>query len=334
MSILTLRRFLDRAASIRVLVVGDVMLDAWISGSATRISPEAPVPVVSVSKRGHSAGGAANVAGNILGLGARAVLAGVAGADSSAQLLGSELIRFGIETALVEDAGRPTTIKTRITAAGQQIVRFDDEDTSPLPGPVEEELRLRCGAALDSVSACVISDYAKGVVGAPFCRWLIAEAAHRGKPVVVDPKSRDLTRYQGATVVTPNLKETGEAAGEPVNGAHQLTHAADLLLARIAPASLLVTRGEDGMSLFEPGRIPLHLPAEATEVADVTGAGDTVAAVLAVALGMGLALADAASIANLAAGVAVRHHGTWAVGREELLEAGLRSAKDVEGAGA
>ena len=157
MSILNLRRFLDRAASIRVLVVGDVMLDAWISGSATRISPEAPVPVVSVSKRGHSAGGAANVAANILGLGARAVLAGVTGADSSAQLLGSELSRFGIETALVEDAGRPTTIKTRITAAGQQIVRFDDEDTSPLAGPVEEELRLRCGAVLDSVSACVIS---------------------------------------------------------------------------------------------------------------------------------------------------------------------------------
>jgi rfaE bifunctional protein kinase chain/domain len=327
MSILTLRDFLDRAASVRILVAGDVMLDAWVSGSATRISPEAPVPVVKVSRRGHSAGGAANVAANILGLGSRAVLAGVAGADAPSRLLDTELHRFGIEGALVEDAGRPTTIKTRITAGGQQIVRFDDEDSSPLSAPVEEQLRLRCAAALDAVSACVISDYAKGVAGAPFCRWLIAEASRRGKPVIVDPKSRDLTRYQGATVVTPNLKETGEAAGETVANATQLSHAAELLLARIAPASLLVTRGEDGMSLFEPGRAPLHLPAEATEVADVTGAGDTVAAVLAIALGMGLPLAEAAYIANLAAGVAVRHHGTWAVGREELLDAGLRGAE-------
>lgn len=325
MSVLNLRGFLDRAPGIRILVAGDVMLDAWISGSATRISPEAPVPVVNVSRRGHSAGGAANVAANIVGLGAHAVLAGVTGADTPARLLRLELLRAGIDdAALVEDTGRPTTTKTRITAAGQQIVRFDEEDVSPLSAPMEEALRLACEAALDSVAACVVSDYAKGVLGAPFCRWLIASAHQRNKPVVVDPKSRDLARYQGATVVTPNLKETGEAAGEPVRDSLHLAHAAHLLLARIQPAALLVTRGEDGMSLFEPGCAPLHFPAQATEVADVTGAGDTVAAVLAIALGIGLPLPEAAAIANLAAGVAVRHHGTWAVGREELLEAGQR----------
>jgi D-beta-D-heptose 7-phosphate kinase / D-beta-D-heptose 1-phosphate adenosyltransferase len=322
---IALHRFLDRAASVRILVAGDVMLDVYVSGSAVRISPEAPVPVVSVFKRRYLPGGAANVAANILALGSQVSLAGVTGVDESAVRLRRELDSTGVNTAginidaLIEDTARRTTTKTRITADGQQIVRFDEEDRSPLAESTEALLRARCEDLLPGVDGCVISDYAKGVVGDSFCRWLIGEAVKLNKPVVVDPKARDLGRYRGATLVTPNLKETAAAAGEPVENPGDLERAVKLLLPKIAPSALLVTRGEDGMSLFEQRQTVRHLPALKNEVADVTGAGDTVAGVLAIALGLGLTLYDAASIANIAAGVAVGHPGTWAVRREELL---------------
>jgi D-beta-D-heptose 7-phosphate kinase/D-beta-D-heptose 1-phosphate adenosyltransferase len=322
---IALHRFLKTAPSVRILVVGDVMLDAYVSGSASRISPEAPVPIVSVSRRLYLPGGAANVAANILALGSRVSLAGVTGVDESAIRLRRELERIGANMdALVEDAARLSTTKTRITAHGQQIVRFDEEDQSPLSESTEALLRARCAELLPGVDACVISDYAKGVVGDSFCRWLIGEAVTRSKPVVVDPKSRDLARYQGATVVTPNLKETAAAAGEPIETPGDLAHAVGLLLPKIAPSALLVTRGEDGMSLFEQHQTARHLPALRNDVADVTGAGDTVVGVLAIALGLGFILPDAAFIANIAAGVAVGHHGTWAVRPEELLETTAR----------
>jgi D-beta-D-heptose 7-phosphate kinase/D-beta-D-heptose 1-phosphate adenosyltransferase len=301
--------------------VGDVMLDTYISGSASRISPEAPVPVVGVSQHRYLPGGAANVAANILALGARVSLAGVTGVDESAIRLRREMERTGANMrALVEDAARPTTTKTRITAHGQQIVRFDEEDRSPLSESIEALLRARCVELLPNVDACVVSDYAKGVVGDSFCRWLIGETVKLGKPIVVDPKSPDLSRYQGATVITPNVRETAEATGgEPIGTSDDLAQAVGVLLAKIAPSALLVTRGEDGMSLFEQHRAARHLPALRNEVADVTGAGDTVVGVLAITLGLGFSLFDAASIANIAAGVAVGHHGTWAVQRSELL---------------
>lgn len=317
-----LRRFLDSTAGVTILIAGDVMLDAYVSGTASRISPEAPVPVVSVGQRRYVAGGAANVAANVLSLGSRVALAGITGIDDSGVRLRRELERQGADLrALIEDASRVTTTKTRVTAVGQQIVRFDEEDRSPLPEAAESELRARCEDLLPGVSACVISDYAKGVITDSFCGWLIAEASKYGKPLVVDPKSRNLARYRGATVVTPNLRETAAAAGEPIRTPEDLINAVDRLLPAIAPAALLVTRGEDGMSIFENHRAPRHLPAMRNEVADVTGAGDTVVGVLAIALGLGFSLFDAAAIANLAAGVAVSHHGTWAVRREQLLEA-------------
>jgi len=323
-----LRRFLDQASSVRILVAGDVMLDTYVSGTASRISPEAPVPVVSVSRRLYLPGGAANVAANILALGARVSLAGATGVDESAIRLRRELDRTGANLdALVEDATRLTTTKTRITAHGQQIVRFDEEDGSPLSPATEALLRTRCEDVLPGVDACVISDYAKGVVSDSFCRWLIGAAVKSNKPVIVDPKSRDLARYRGATVVTPNLKETAAAAGETIETSGDLTRAVNLILPQIAPSALLVTRGEEGMSLFEQHQTARHLPALRNEVADVTGAGDTVAGVLAIALGLGFTILDAASIANIAAGIAVGHPGTWAVQREELLETGVREVE-------
>ena len=311
------------------------MLDTYISGSASRISPEAPVPVVGVSNRRYVPGGAANVAANVAAMGGICALAGITGIDDSSVRLRLELSRSTIDVhALIEDAGRPTTTKTRITASGQQIVRFDEEDRSPLSQAIEAALRDKCAAQLQSSDVCIISDYAKGVIGDEFCRWIIEEAATLGKAIVVDPKSRDLSRYRGATVITPNLKETSAAAGIPVESSHDLYGAVQLLMPRILPSSLLVTRGEEGMSLFEADREARHLPAVRNEVADVTGAGDTVVAVLALALGAGLDLFDAAYIANLAAAVAVSHHGTWAVTRDQLAQAAAQMDRSALPAGA
>ena len=316
-----MKNLLARAGTVRILVVGDVMLDEYISGHASRISPEAPVPVVAVASRRCVPGGAANVAANVRSLGAHVTLGGVTGRDEPGTRLLRALAEIDVDaSALVDDTERITTIKTRITAQGQQIVRFDEEVTAPLSAGTGTRLRVLCTRLLPEVHACVISDYAKGVASGDFCQWLIGEAMRLGKPVIVDPKSSDLLRYRGATVVTPNLKEAAAAAGSPVNNTEDLEQAAAGLLSGIAPSALLVTRGGDGMSLFEPGNPAWHLPAVVTEVADVTGAGDTVVAVLAIALALGYPLRDAARYANLAAGFAVRHPGTWAVQPQELLD--------------
>jgi len=315
-------RLLMRAPTVRVLVAGDSMLDAYISGGAVRISPEAPVPVVDVATRRFVVGGAANVAANARGMGAVVTLAGVTGADPASVRLRAELerLQIGIE-ALIEDEARVTTVKTRVTANGQQIVRYDDETRLPLSARMAAHLLRKCEPVVDEASAIIISDYAKGVAPEAFCRWVIDRANKINVPVIVDPKSADLARYRGARVVTPNLKETSAAAGEPIHTSEDLARIVPRLLETIAPSSLLVTRGGDGMTLFEPGRKGVHMPALVNEVADVTGAGDTVVAVLAVALGAGVDLRDAAALANIAAGVAVSHHGTWAVNRDELIAA-------------
>jgi D-beta-D-heptose 7-phosphate kinase/D-beta-D-heptose 1-phosphate adenosyltransferase len=320
-------RLLMRAPAIRVMVAGDCMLDAYVTGAATRISPEAPVPVVEVGERRFVVGGAANVAANARGMGAAVSLAGVTGADAAGARLRSELeqLEIGIE-ALVEDETRVTTVKTRVTAGGQQIVRFDEETRMPLSARMMSQLLRNCERVLDEADAIVISDYAKGVAAESFCRWVIEHAEKRRVPVVVDPKSTDLSRYRGARIVTPNVKEAGAAAGEAIHSDADLARVAEMLLKKIAPSALLITRGAEGMSLFEQGRKELHLPVMVNEVADVTGAGDTVVATLAVALGSGFELREAAAMANLAAGVAVGHHGTWAVRREELVAADRQQA--------
>lgn len=315
-------RLLMRAPAIRVLVAGDCMLDTYVTGEAMRISPEAPVPVVEVRERRFVVGGAANVAANARGIGAMVTLGGVTGVDAAGKRLRAELEQLGIAMeALLEDESRVTTVKTRVTAGGQQIVRFDEETRLPLSARMTAHLLRSCEPVLDIANAIVISDYAKGVAAEAFCRWVIEHAEKKGVPVVVDPKSADLSKYRGARIVTPNMKETAAATGEAILSDADLTRAAEMLLKKIAPSALLVTRGAQGMSLFEPGRKELHLPAMVNEVADVTGAGDTVVATLAVALGAGFELREAAAMANLAAGVAVGHHGTWAVRREELVAA-------------
>ncbi len=315
-------RLLMRAPAIRILVAGDCMLDTYVTGAATRISPEAPVPVIEVGERRFVVGGAANVAANARGMGAVVTLAGVTGVDAAGAQLRAELEQLGIATeALLEDESRVTTVKTRVTAGGQQIVRFDEETRLPLSARVVAQLLRNCERVLDEADAIVISDYAKGVAAEAFCRWVIEHAEKRKVPVVVDPKSADLSKYRGARIVTPNVKEAAAATGEAILSDADLTRVAEMLLKKIAPSALLITRGAEGMSLFEPGRKELHLPVMVNEVADVTGAGDTVVATLAVALGAGFEMREAAAMANLAAGVAVGHHGTWAVRRDELIAA-------------
>ena len=297
----------------RVLVAGDVMLDRYWHGPASRVSPEAPVPVVRVQGLEERPGGAANVALNVAALGAGVELLGAVGEDEAAAGLARRLEAAGVRARLLPVPGAATVVKLRVLSRHQQLLRLDFEDG--LPGLPGEALRAAFREALPGAGAVVLSDYAKGTLRE--VEALVAEAREAGLPVLVDPKGRDFRRYRGATLLTPNLAELEAAAGPCPDEAALAARAAEVLEACRLEA-LLVTRGERGMSLFRPGRDPLHLPARAREVYDVTGAGDTVMAVLAAALAAGAPLERAVVLANAAAGVVVARLGTAAVGPEEL----------------
>ncbi len=306
----------------RVLVVGDVMLDEFVWGDTYRISPEAPVPVVHVGRRTFVPGGAANVAANVVSLGGEAVLGGVVGADAAGEALRQALAERGVSAeGLLADPNRPTTTKTRILARGQQVVRVDTEKRAALDAALEAEFTAWAEQALGRADACIVSDYNKGLLSEALLRRVLAAAREAGVPAVVDPKGKDYARYRGATVVTPNTAETAEAAGSDVGGEEGLLRAARQLQAVLGGGALLVTRGSQGMSLFEPGVEPVHIPATAREVYDVTGAGDTVTSTLALALAAGQPLALAARLANHAASLVVGKAGTATVTQDELLAA-------------
>jgi D-beta-D-heptose 7-phosphate kinase/D-beta-D-heptose 1-phosphate adenosyltransferase len=310
---------LDRLAGRQVLVVGDVMLDEYLWGSAWRISPEAPVPVVDLDRHNFVPGGAANAAANAAGLGAAVALVGVVGEDGAAERLRSALTAHRVRAeGLVAVPGRPTTAKTRIIAHGQHIVRVDHEERGPLPAEPEARLVGLATAGAASADACVLSDYAKGVVSARLAQALIAAAGRRGCPVVVDPKGNDFAKYQGATLVKPNLHEAGLFLRREVVTDEDVVAAGQRLREALGGGALLLTRGAAGMTLFLPGQGPLHIPSAAQEVYDVTGAGDTVTATLAVALAAGASLEEAARLANRAAAITVGRVGTAAVRIEEL----------------
>jgi D-beta-D-heptose 7-phosphate kinase/D-beta-D-heptose 1-phosphate adenosyltransferase len=306
----------------RVLVLGDVMLDEFVWGRVSRISPEAPVPVVEVTAKSDHVGGAGNVAVNVRSLGGEAVLASVVGRDAAGARVREALASAGVAARLV-DAGatRRTTLKTRIVAHGQQVVRADLEDTSDLPRELERALALAVRRELSGVSALVVSDYQKGVVTAGLLRRVLPLARRRGVPVLVDPKPRHFRFYRGAQVVTPNQLEAEQVTGLRLTGPAELAAAGRRILSLLGCRAVLVTRGEHGMSLFERGRAPLHVPAAAREVFDVTGAGDSVIAALALALAAGATLPEAAALANGAAGVVVGKLGTAQATPSELLQA-------------
>jgi len=289
----------------RILVIGDLMLDRYLLGSCDRVSPEAPVQVVNVAKETRSLGGAGNVVANLAALGARATLVSVVGADLEATPLPNLLQRYGVPTdGLVADAARPTTIKTRVVASRQQIVRFDVETVAAVSSEVENELLDRFAKHLVESDVVVLSDYGKGVLTTHVARECIALCTKHGKPVFVDPKGTDYSKYRGATMITPNRKEAGAAAGIAMSSAGAVSQAGQRLLREHALGACLITLSEDGMELFEGGR-EHRLPTEAREVFDVTGAGDTVIASVAFATACGLTLLDACRFANRAAGIVV-----------------------------
>jgi rfaE bifunctional protein kinase chain/domain len=324
MKVLTVERARELVRAmrgVRVLVVGDVMLDEFVWGKVSRISPEAPVPVVQVTGQSFHVGGAGNVARNIRSLGGRALLAGVVGSDAAAERIKEDLAAAGVTASLVRDPGRPTTLKTRIIAHHQQIVRADRERAEPLSGELEAELLRRVERSSGSWDAVVVSDYQKGVVTPRLMRQVASLGRRRGIPTLVDPKVAHFELYRGVSVITPNQLEAEQATGRRIRTAPDLAAVGRRLLSRLACRGVLLTRGEHGMSLFEPGQRPFHVPTAAREVFDVTGAGDTVIASLALALCAGAAMKEAAVLANHAAGVAVGKLGTAVVEPGELVAA-------------
>lgn len=303
----------------RILVVGDVMLDRFVYGGVQRISPEAPIPVMQTERDIMMPGGAGNVARNIAALGARAVLLGLAGDDAAADLLNETLaLDTGIEARLVVDETRPTVEKTRFIGGRQQLLRVDRESHAPPSAAAIAALIEAAEEAIADVAVVVLSDYAKGAVSDAVIAAVIAAAAKAGRPVLVDPKGQDYSRYRGAYLVTPNQAEAALATGLPCSDDNTAMAAARKLAAG-GIVNVLITRGAAGMTLLQAGEETLlHLPAEAREVFDVSGAGDTVVATIAAALAAGRSLPQAARLANAAAGIVVAKIGTAVVHPEEL----------------
>jgi D-beta-D-heptose 7-phosphate kinase/D-beta-D-heptose 1-phosphate adenosyltransferase len=322
---------LPRFRGCPILVAGDLMLDEFVWGGVTRISPEAPVPVVEVKRRTFVAGGAGNTAANIAALGGRPVLAGLVGDDPAGDTIGDLLGGSGVDVGpVVRDRRRPTTTKTRVIAHSQQVVRIDQESPGAIEPELEDALLARFAAVLPDVRGCVVSDYGKGVVTPRFAVELIARCREAGVPVVVDPKGTDYRKYAGATVVKPNQHEAGKVLNRELRDADAVRQAGRELLDLLGPiTSVLITQGSAGMTLFERDRPAVHVPAQAREVYDVTGAGDTVAGTLTLALAGGSSLEAACRLASAAAAVVVGKVGTATVSLEELQAAirfGYRAA--------
>lgn len=315
---------LDRFAGASVVVVGDLMLDEYWWGRVERISPEAPVPVVAIDRQELKLGGAANVARNIQALGGRVATVGVIGTDQSAEdiralMQSTDLVIDG----LVVDQDRPTTRKTRIVAHNQQVVRADIETSADVSPELTAELLLQCEHALAHAQGIVISDYGKGVVTRELVDGIVACAREDKKFVAVDPKDAHVSVYHHVTTMTPNHWEAGFMAGRKIRDLQSLREAGEELLKRLEAESLLITRGEDGMALFEPDRPMTLIPTVARAVYDVTGAGDTVIAAVAIALAAGGTMAQAAGIANVAAGEVIKEIGTASTSLEAIRR-GLR----------
>lgn len=303
----------------KVLCVGDFMLDRFVYGQVERISPEAPIPVMRETRTLSMPGGAGNVANNVVALGAACHLVGVIGEDADGDVLKTMLERLGGPAAhILAVTGRPTTVKTRFVAGGQQMLRVDQEIRDDLASAMQDTLLASIETLLPDSDAVVMSDYGKGVLTEHVTQTVIGLASKRGVPVIVDPKGSDYGRYAGADAVTPNRAELAAATGSSVVGDDAVAEAARDLTERHKIGMALVTRSDEGMTL-QGGGDALHLRAEAREVYDVSGAGDTVAATFAAALGVGESPHAAASLANVAAGIVVGKMGTATVDATDLV---------------
>jgi D-beta-D-heptose 7-phosphate kinase/D-beta-D-heptose 1-phosphate adenosyltransferase len=302
-----------------VLVLGDVMLDEFVWGDVTRISPEAPVPVVDVRRESMHLGGAANVLANLVALGARGSVVGVVGDDAAGRRLQTGLSELGSQGQyLLVDESRPSTTKTRIIAHSQLVVRADRESRSPVTGKLEEKIVACLKDALRQADAFVVSDYDKGVVTPSILREILP-VAYEQVPVLIDPKLRNFNSYRPATLVTPNHLEALRMSNTEDHSDHGSHHAAKVIREKLGCDAVLITRGDRGMMLLEGDGEPVYVETAAREVYDVTGAGDTVIAALAGALASGATMIEAASFANHAAGIVVGKVGTATATAEELL---------------
>ena len=306
-----------------VAVIGDLILDEYLEGEVSRISPEAPVPILLVKNTRHTGGGAANVARNVHLAGGDARLFGVLGADDSARALSRILSDDGINTAnLIIDSLRPTIKKTRATSAHNQLIRIDWEKVTPISPALQQELLARIQKTASD--AILLSDYGKGCLAASFLRSVIEHAAQKNIPVIIDPKGRDYTPYRGCFMITPNRKEACEALGLDPSESPPPDELGALLQEKYDLRHILVTLGAEGM-YFHPergaGLTPIHLPAHSREVFDVSGAGDTVAAIMALSLAAGAKMDDAMTLANVAAGRVIEKWGTQPIEKNELIEA-------------
>ena len=318
----TLAAHIESLGDSRIACVGDVMLDRFVCGQVERTSPEAPVPVLLTDRDVYMLGGVGNVVRNLVSLGARATLLSVIGDDEAGRRLTGMIGREErVEPHLLVERGRPSTEKTRFVAGGQQLLRADSETTEAIAPRSAESL---IGLARDALASCdviALSDYAKGVLAPDLVRRLIDAARDAHRPVVVDPKGRDYARYAGASVITPNRLELGYAVGENLETVEAIVAACRRLITRHGLGAILVTRSHEGMTLVSADGRFEHLAAQAREVFDVSGAGDTVVATLAAALGQGVDLVAAAALANAAAGVVVGKTGTAVVRTADLLRA-------------
>jgi len=323
--------FFTHARDVRALVIGDLMLDEYLWGKAERISPEAPVQVVDVIREDLRLGGAGNVVNNLIALGCRVAVCSVIGADDNGTLLCHVFSGMGVDTdAVFEDLERRTGKKTRVLAAHQQIVRIDRESKEQIPASFEDRIIAYLEREGASFQVFVVSDYLKGVLTSRVLQAVINTGKRLGIPVVIDPKGSDYSKYRGGTIITPNRKEAEQASGTAISDEASLCSAAEKLLADLELAALLITRSEAGMSLFSADGEALHIPTVAREVFDVTGAGDTVLAVLSLGLAVGLAMGDAARLANTAAGIVVGKLGTSTVSPDEIMAEVGRGHRDSD----
>jgi D-beta-D-heptose 7-phosphate kinase/D-beta-D-heptose 1-phosphate adenosyltransferase len=312
--------YIDKFPSTRILVVGDIVLDHYIWGKVSRISPEAPVPVVNVTQENMLLGGAANVANNIQALGGMVSVCGVIGHDEAGRQLLHLLHKQGILTeGLVVDSSRPTTIKTRVIAHSQQVVRFDRESKERIERDANHRIFDYVSRHIrEGLDAIVLSDYCKGVVTSDLVRDIVRLAKKHKVIVSVDPKISHFGMYSGVTILTPNINEASIGSKIEIDSEQSLLKAGTLLLKRLKCDAVLITRGEQGMSLFEHGGRVTHIPTVAREVFDVTGAGDTVISTLTLGMAAGSTMVDAARLSNVAAGIVVGVVGTATVKPEEL----------------
>ncbi len=308
----------------KILIVGDIILDRYIFGKVSRISPEAPVPVVDVVRESFLLGGASNVANNIIALGGNVTVAGVVGKDRAGDVVRGLLSDCRVNTDGIIEDNRPTTVKSRVIAHNQQVVRFDREDRRKLEGKSLVSFLAYIKKALPEFDAVIISDYKKGVVSAPLVKAVVKYAKHEKIFVAVDPKVGHFHLYKNVSLITPNLMEAAQGSGVEIKDEKSLLKAGKTLLGRLACTSVLITRGEEGMSLFErdgsKGVKVTHIPTVAKKVFDVTGAGDTVIAAFTLAHAAGASLQDAAVISNHAAGIVVGEVGTAVATPETLLQ--------------